>query len=51
MIFSNNIWITPWEIDDIYSDVLNKINELEIKNYKSNDDDDSDRDSDNDMMI
>jgi len=52
-IFSNNEWSTPWECQSIYDDILEKINELEIKeapdfskmygelNYDDNDLDDN----------
>ena len=52
-IFSNNEWSTPWESQSIYDDILEKINELEIKeapdfskmygelNYNDNDSDDN----------
>ena len=31
-IFENNAWINPWTFEDIYSDVLIKIEELEVSN-------------------
>lgn len=31
-IFSNNIWDNPWENQEIYSDILDKINQIETSN-------------------
>ena len=48
MIFSNNIWSSPWELDDIYTDVLDKIHDYEIANFNP-DEDEPDNDLSDDM--
>jgi hypothetical protein len=36
MIFSDNLWINPWDNQDIYSEVIDKIHIIEINECEKN---------------
>lgn len=48
MIFYDNKWITPWELDDIYNEILEKIHELDIKNCIPDEENNNEEDDNND---
>jgi hypothetical protein len=48
MIFYDDKWITPWELDDIYTELLEKIHELDIKNFIPNKEDNAESQDEDD---
>ena len=47
MIFYDNEWSTPWELDDIYCEILEKIQEFDIDNFNPDEENNDDEEENN----